>query len=85
MTLLFPLAGLIVGLVIGRWRALWVTVAAAAALMLLLALGTDVIEDAEDAGYATALAVFALGGTAIGVAIRRAAPRGRDRATESGA
>ena len=84
MTLLFPIAGLIVGLVIGRWRALAVTAAAAVVIIVLLALGTDAIEDAEDAGYATALAVFALGGTAIGVAIRRAARRGRSSSPEAG-
>ena len=84
MTLLFPLAGLIVGLAIGGWRALAVTAAAEAVLILILVLGTDAIEDAEDVGYATVLAVLPIAGAVMGVAIRGAPRRGRNSRPEAG-
>ena len=83
MTLLIPIAGLLVGLIIGRWRAaLVVTVVVGAAIVILM---TEEIADGDDAAYATALVGLALGACAIGVAIRRAAGRGRGPSTGAGA
>ena len=83
MTLLIPIAGLVVGLIVGRWRAaLAATVVVCVVIVILM---TEEIEDADDAAYPTALVGLALGACAIGVAIRRAAGRGRGPSSEADA